>query len=330
MSVYEDKYLDLISKYLSGNISPEETDDLLSWLEEDPARMSLLQSMQSAWDKSGEYRIPEFETDPAWKRVSQRLRFDERPAAKVRSIRRQLMVAASLALLVMFTWLAYDRFLVTEVLAYQTGAGQRKEIILPDGSHVFLNEKSSISLDERLAENAERRVTLKGEAFFKVRRNPEKPFIVESKGTETRVLGTSFNVRAYSAEPETRVSVLTGKVRFSSVLQKTHVLLTPGMSGIYAQKERRLRAGYYTTSNFLFWKDRKLEFNNERLEDVLKEVAADYHVKFQIADASLKEKRLTCSFDHSSLNQINAVLESLLGLNIQSTDSSLFVVRKLN
>jgi ferric-dicitrate binding protein FerR (iron transport regulator) len=109
-----------------------------------------------------------------------------------------------------------------------TGRGESYSVVLADGTKVWLNAASSVHYPLNFPGN-ERMVNVEGEAYFKVAKNPEKPFIVRVNGMEIKVLGSVFNVKAYKEENKTITTLLEGKVQLTK--EKDKVFLAPGEQG---------------------------------------------------------------------------------------------------
>ncbi|HYH56273.1 MAG TPA: FecR domain-containing protein, partial [Anseongella sp.] len=252
MELYEGKYGELLRKHLSGDIPEKEQAELFRWLEEDPARQALLKDLERIWERSEEYETPVFNVHTAWAKMQERITAPPEQASG-KWYRKPLMAAASAVLLVLAAALFY--FLLrpgySEVLV-RTRQGETKEVFLPDGSAVSLNGNSLLSYDRRMNQKRERRVRLEGEALFEVAENAEKPFIVGVNETETRVLGTSFNILSGPGRESVKVSLLSGKVEFSVPgSRKDPVVLTPGYEVIYNEKDESLIRQRYGNGNFL-------------------------------------------------------------------------------
>jgi ferric-dicitrate binding protein FerR (iron transport regulator) len=226
------KYLDLIAKYLSGNITVPEKQELFAWLESDEANEKFFDQMIQLWGISAEYEEEPFEADvsAAWDRLENRLPDTRKiapapanedpisgegnPSGKVIRLSNQrnwLRYAAVILLLISIGgWWYYDP-LEWRAVAVVTGEGEGgRLIILPDSSKVWLNENTILSYRTPFWK---RQVELQGEAFFEVTHDGIRSFSVLSDEAKTTVLGTSFNVRAYPEEAEVEVTVKTGKVR---------------------------------------------------------------------------------------------------------------------
>lgn len=321
----EDKYWLLMSRYLTNEITLEETDELLMWIDEDPKRIELLQQLQDDWGKSDVYGEAEeaFDTHVAWQKVSARIdQAIEKPKSKVRYLY-WAKIAALFLIVFNFGWFGFRYYNNHQVVEIKNQLAIAKEVVLPDGSQVWLNSGSKLSYQKGFVYFDERAVNLDGEAFFEVKPNPEKPFIIETQGTETRVLGTSFNVKSF--EGEVAVSVFTGKVSFKALKTSSELLLLPGEEGVFS-KNQGLRKIYYEDQNFMFWKDQKLDFSNERLEDVLSVIASVYGVTFEVLNPELKRKQLTTSFHKLPFVEVKTILEMILDTEIEKA-GDVYVVK---
>ena len=326
----KERYWELISKYLSGNITLPEVEELMQWVDKDNEHADMFKELQQVWEKSQTYG-QDFDPDTtlAWDNVQQRLKKNKiksMPAVKVRSINRYWQVAAAIAFLCVMGVFFY-KIIKDQTIEIATIKGEHKEVVLPDGSKVWLNEQSFLAYAADFNKKAERNVELKGEAFFEVTKNPKKPFIIAAGETQTQVLGTSFNVKS-SSEGKVTVAVFTGKVSFKPINDpKQELILLPGDEGNY--KENGLIAkSHYTNTNFMFWKNKKLEFNNIPLKDVLKDIENHYKVKFILKDQDLASRKITSYFDGDSLDQVNALLEDLLEVRITKTNNSYLIQPK--
>jgi ferric-dicitrate binding protein FerR (iron transport regulator) len=188
-----------------------------------------------------------------------------------------------------------------EQIAITTQARESKQVNLPDGTHVWMNENSSISYPIDFNTDSIRMVQLSGEAFFEVTHHPERPFVVGGGGYNTRVLGTSFNVRL--TEQESSVVVVTGKVRFSyreSGRTKSSVVLEKGDQAI-ANQDHELVLSQGINKNKLAWRTGVLEFKNEKLADVIQVLSSYYRVPIQRNINKPHEHLFTGTMEHVSV-----------------------------
>ena len=156
-------------------------------------------------------------------------------------------VAASLLILVGLGSAVYlesktqpEQELAQSIITKTTEWGQRSDIVLSDGTQITLNAGSSIEFPESFEGAPVREVTLNGEAFFEVAKNPNKPFLIKTEGVTTKVLGTSFNVNSYAFNDHISVTVKTGKVQVQSTSkngQVNTVYLLPNEKAEYSREK---------------------------------------------------------------------------------------------
>lgn len=161
--------------------------------------------------------------------------------------------------------------------------GKMYLIELPDGTKVWLNSKSSLKYPVEFVDN-NRMVTLEGEAYFEVTKNPHRPFIVETKSGNVTVLGTHFNVNAYSEDQNFETTLVEGKVKVSDIAdskENESVILRPGQQA--RAKNESLKVVEVDPSIYTAWKDGKFYFENEDLKDILTKMSRwyDFNVKFE-------------------------------------------------
>lgn len=163
-------------------------------------------------------------------------------------------------------------------LAYntlRTPRGGQYQLILPDGSKVWLNAASTITYPTAFEGN-ERKITIDGEAYLEVAHDASKPFKVQANNTEVVVLGTHFNVHAYNDEPVIRTTLVQGKVK---VIKNTAaVILQPGEQAVLNAHSSLSIDHSPDIEEVLAWKNGLFRFNNADIETVMKQVERWYDV----------------------------------------------------
>ena len=216
-------------------------------------------------------------------------------------------IAAAVAAIVTVAWVLFS--LQSEVedgvtmLTYETRAGQKSTITLADGSTVRLNSQSKLSYPETFRHDA-REVRLEGEAFFEVKKNKRKPFIVKSGNVVTTVLGTSFNVNSYPAG-KVAVTVATGKVKVAfdtSTPQENSVLLTPNQQAI--ANNNSIEKNNVTPGQYLAWIDNKLLFEEAPISEVVQILERWYGTHITLKNEKIGHCLLSAEFKNKSLAEI--------------------------
>jgi len=153
--------------------------------------------------------------------------------------------------------------------------GGQYQLLLPDGSKVWLNAASSISFPAAFT-GKERNVKLTGEAYFEVAHNKDMPFIVTVNQMKVQVLGTHFNIMAYDDEGSFRTTLLEGSVRLSNGTSQT--LLKPGQQGILNRGMGQLAVANVNTADAVAWKNGYFIFDHEDIKQVMRKISRWYDV----------------------------------------------------
>lgn len=181
------------------------------------------------------------------------------------------------------------------------------QLVLADGSKVYLNSESRLRFPTRF-EGKERRVYLEGEGYFEVTKDSAKPFIVEARGLDVRVLGTSFNVNAYVSERAIRTTLVSGKVRVGDRLTGKGEVISPGQQvewkdGVFTTKE--VDISIYTA-----WIDGKFYFEGATLEEIAAQLERWYDIDFFFTSEKLKHFAFAGVINKEySANKIFSIIE---------------------
>lgn len=303
---------DLIGKYLSGELSAREEGELMAWVEASAQNREVFEEMVQLWSLSETSPEPAFPVNlpKAWAALDSRIELGEttlvaepvvstaKPAPqvlsqpKVRSLNWAWSAAAAVAVLVVAAWWVFLRDTTPQTLAFSTPDNQSRSITLPDQSQIELNENSTLSYT---FDGNTRKVVLSGEAFFDVEKDSEHPFVIETGEVQTRVLGTSFNIRAYPDEAKVKVSVKTGRVEVRKVektpQKETPVLvLLPGNTGVYANESATLeKAQDVATEDVDAWQQGTVTFpNGTALSEVIPVIEKLYNIKIKADETTRK------------------------------------------
>ena len=216
----------LISGFLSKSATPEEQELLLKWIESDANNLKYYQQLYSMWLCSAQLHHPDpAQEEGALKRLHKKVfelsvadkRLQEKKAQKSIFSRSIFKYAVAIAGLIIATY-SITHYTIKEQyealvneMTYEAHYGSRAFATLPDGSKVWLNSGSKLSVLEGFNID-ERIVQLSGEAYFKVATNPEKPFVVKVDELTIRATGTAFNVKAYPEEEQITTTLVEGTV----------------------------------------------------------------------------------------------------------------------
>ena len=200
-----------------------------------------------------------------------------------------------------------------------TNKGTKGEVILPDSSVVKLNSDSRIVFPNKF-HGSTREVFVTGEAFFKVKSNPDTPMVVNtSKGLMVKVRGTEFNLRAYENESITRTTLYSGKVDIlAKKAEGNHVViaeLNPNESYVTRTKEKSLKVLNADTVKISAWCKGLLVFDNSPMDDVIKELERWHGARVTVKNENIFKYCFTAKFKQESLVQVLESIKFCTGIN---------------
>ncbi|MCE6991113.1 FecR family protein [Dyadobacter sp. CY323] len=176
---------------------------------------------------------------------------------------------------------------------------------LPDGSQAWLNAGSTLRYPERFDD--QRKVELRGEAFFDIKPDPETPFLVAARGVTTRVLGTAFNVKSFDDEILTAVSVVRGKVQVNEGDVPLGVLKPNDQISFDHYSEKAVRS-QFNSAALLSWRDGRFSFAAQTLPEIAGTLERWYDVKIAFQNNDIEKCRYTAVLDG------NTPLKEVLGI----------------
>ncbi len=180
---------------------------------------------------------------------------------------------------------------------------------LSDGTTIWMNSESKLKYPVKFIGN-KRKVYLEGEAYFKVAHNKEKPFLIDVNGSEVKVLGTSFNLRAYENESNIVATLIEGKISLSTSIdnKSASLILNPGEQGkVYSNGE--ISKKKVDVRLFTSWKDGRIVFKNQTLGDIMNSIYRWYDIEVFYMNPSLKDIEYTGNIKR--YNDFNDVIELL-------------------
>ena len=276
-------------RYIEGNADAKEKKHIILWLNEKPEHVQEYLKQRKLYDlqiwntekiSSNNLSTPE----TAKKHVSRRIYTDI------------LKIAASLIIGILGTVLFFSREAPDEELmthAITVPASQRAELLLSDGTKVWLNSGTTLTYPEKFSKNA-REVILDGEGYFKVKENKEKPFTVKTPQHDLLVLGTEFNVKAYSKSNKFEASLLSGSIEIIPMFGGEHLIMVPD-EHISLHNDKLVR-GTISDMNYFKWREGLLCFEKESISDLFTKLELYYDVEITVKKESLLAYSYTGKF----------------------------------
>lgn len=212
--------------------------------------------------------------------------------------------------------------------------GKRSELILEDGTKVWLNAGSRFAFPTKF-EQTERIVYLQGEAYFEVSHSEQRAFFVNANELEVKVLGTRFNVAAYSSEAQIETVLLEGKVSISEIgslgFLKKEILLKPNQRATYNRTEKTTMVVNEPNADVLIsWVNGWFSFSQQSLVDVLQKLERYYNVKFSFDAGFHSDELITGKLDmKDSLNEVLAFLSDLAKTEFRIQNNVVFVEKRI-
>jgi Fe2+-dicitrate sensor, membrane component len=282
----------LILRFINNECTVEEVQKLIAWRQASYANETTYQELLKTWrivdSSTPEVVIPN--KQKVWNNIQSQIEnseeeFDSSTTYSRKSIYTIASFAASVALIIgiaLTFLLVYKAPAPVSLTRFETQKGDKSQMILPDGTKVWLNSGSQLTY--RSDYNREvRTVLLSGEAFFDVVKNPDRPFIVKSGGIDVKVLGTAFDVCAYPEDNNIAVSLLRGKVSIeSSADQNRLALLYPNEKAVINKANMLCNVTPCDASTESIWLNHKLRFEGTKPDTLFKQLNRWYGVNFAI------------------------------------------------
>ena len=285
--------IELLHRLIAGTTTEEENRQLMEWFRQCASKEEFFILFETAWKESPD-EMPRDVQERMYRRLSRELDEKKTKTILLRSrfswkVWPQIAVACIIIVLGLVNYRMSDKQkqLSTQNFMVLAEKGQRAFITLPDSTKVWLNSDTKISYPADYGLK-ERNVTLVGEAYFEVAKNPDKRFIVEAKGMQVEALGTSFNVNAYQNDNKIIASLFSGSVRVS---YDRHVAILKPHESVKVDLLNRSFSRYKDESmqNIALWRKNEITFDGESLEEITHIMSRLYNTTICIEDESLKK-----------------------------------------
>jgi transmembrane sensor len=339
-----DRFLLLLTRKLAGEATPEELEELNALVAAEPRLKAEVDMYARFWAEQQQAQLVNKEL--AWQKILQQIDNDPskeaeetvQPAVVFPLWKKTLRVAAGIALVALLGIGTYqfigpksaDEVIAGNLVQKQNAKGVKSTIELTDGSKIWLNADSKVQYPASFNGNT-REVYLNGEAFFDIARNPDKPFIIHLSNGTVRVLGTSFNIKAYDNEPVVETSVATGKVAFIPKLKNREkadtVFLTPNNKVVYRINDEKVTTLATVSAEDKGWTEGKMVFRSTLFRDIAKELERNFGKRVIFKDAEVGNFRLTGSFQNDSLADILFYLARSKPFTYTITDEEIAISR---
>ena len=338
----------LIARYLAGDTSKDENEQLLAFVKAKPENRELFRKMKDNYLLSGVINKEAYHKDKSWLRLEQSVNTSSKRKTVVFFSNKLIQLAAIIVVafisgfLLNYILSPNDNFVPNPVCEISAAKGARTFAVLSDSTKVWLNGGSKLKLAEDFNKGS-RDVYLDGEAFFDVSKSKDKYFNVFSSNIFIRVLGTQFNVKSYESDDVIETTLKEGKINIYEIGKEENrqiVTLSPNQKVTYikgtgkisseslkreyqktVEKEEEVRyqesnyiiARKVNTADYSSWKDGKLIFRKDRLEDIALSLERHFNVNISFEDEKAKNVMINANFKNETIEQV------LYALSLTST-----------
>jgi ferric-dicitrate binding protein FerR (iron transport regulator) len=323
----------IITKFLNQTASPEETRQVLAWLEKPEARKAFEEHIRNTWDNSSIVEEDKTDYDKLLQRIHSRTSITSTPTqSKGVFWYKTFKVAASIVLLIGSIIFLKKGIEFKEphlaspkkVIARKTGIGEKLTMNLPDGTSIVLNANSSIIFSSGYGDE-NRLVELVGEGYFEIAKDSLRPFLVKTEGMVTTALGTAFNTIA--RDGFYAVALTEGKVAIETGDEK--LKLNPGQMMVLDKRDSLsgVEVRLFETDKVIGWKEGMLRFERVQLKKILEDLANWYGVELEIEAGINVNKRVIGTFRNKNLSDVLTGLGFSMGFQFE-IDKNRVLIKK--
>lgn len=326
-----------IINYLNGTASEEEEQRLLNWIHESDDNHTYFLEIKKLWSTCGYTPSHESKSTEAFIKFKTAVLASGKAKTKIkkRIFFTTIKYAAAITTLAIFSLSAYylgtlkqpviTRETISVVHMNQVMINaNKKSFSLPDGTRVWLNRDSKLSYPDTFASES-RIVQLEGEAYFEVSHQEDKPFFVETADMQVKVLGTHFDINAYSKKEKTETVLVSGKVEVSVKGHTDPVTLMPDQMIALDKQNNTYHLEKVDASEYIIWKNNKLIMNNETLETIFRKLQRWYGVDISYTRNIPLTSRFSITITDESKEEIFRLLAMITPIKYKIKDDRITV-----
>lgn len=304
-----------IVHFITNQCSEKEILELNNWAENEPQEFNHHAELYHIYMMAKATTISEDDVDSAFRRLQERINSEPIEIEMRRPWWQSRHIAASIIFFLSFfctalgwQWWSNRAVNEPEMVSVCTNATDVKNVILPDGTSVWLNNNSELSYPKEFT-NIAREVRLKGEGYFNVVRKPHLPFIVHNEDQDIRVLGTVFYVSNSPAKHEYIVSLIKGSVEVNNNISNDRVILLPGQRAIANDQDGEISIDEIPVTNDQLWHHKVLSFKQSTISNIMATLEKIYGIDIKVK--ALRHKNSTYSGEIAPKQDIEGTLKLL-------------------
>lgn len=296
---------ELLLNYVLGRLSLEERQQVEAWYEASAENQRLLDNFYDVYTlERAIVSRDSVDVDCAFRKCLERIQENQR--RKTFQIRRKntwkivrrvvASAAAIVAIVLCGNWGVDFVEKLQQPFIVRTAVGEKVQVELPDGSHVWLNSCSEIAYSRRIFDR-ERNVAIKGEGYFEVAKMEGVPFVVNCDQLNIKVLGTKFNVKANENDDLLVTTLMEGSIRVSSPLMKSQLKMKPNEQLVMNKRTREISLYLADKSREAnSWMNGRFFFFKARFEEIANSLERNFNIKIEFEDDAIRNKRFIGDF----------------------------------
>lgn len=324
---------DIINKYLTEQCSEEELIEVNAWMKESEENARRLFRLEAVYHlgKFNPY-ADERRMARAEKQLCKKLNEEKEKQKKTEQRHRWMRYAAAIvAILVIGGGAGYwiDRNEADREMMIAAGnEGSVKEVVLPDGTKVWLNHRATLKYPREFSEE-ERKVYLEGEAYFEVTKNRRKPFIVASDAMRVRVLGTRFNLKCDKRCRIAEATLIEGEIEVKGNKEEGQIILAPGQRAELNRNNGRMTVKQVDAGMDAVWHDNLIPFMKADIFTITKALERFYEVRIILSPDIRADKTYSGVLKlKSSIESVLKSLQNSIPINYKIVGSNIFISPK--
>lgn len=353
-----DDVRNLLLKYIAGETTVSESEQVESWLADDPNVFNEFEQLWDLWYVVGTAtNVFRFNVDKGWEGLAQKRLKQKEIKADGKRLKKSLIWGGCIAatILIILGWLfvpkneliragtthtdqvgtmyhgqlkPFKDSVSRKDVIVKTAPGERRKVKLPDGSLIWLNG-SSVARYSFNKENNTRTLALRGQAFFDIHHDASRPFIVKTKHASINVLGTRFDVAAYPDDDVTEAVLTGGSIQFITEANRKKIIkhIDPGQKISLNTLSGELKVTEVDTAFYASWKEGKIIFRNETFLEVARAMEHKYDVAIVFKNKSLMGKRLNGYLQKESLEEALQALKLTLQFQYSIDNNKVIISR---
>lgn len=321
----ENYYIELFEKYLCDEASPQEKEELQSYL-------SSNKRIDSFFEDGLSSAYPEMD-EQVRKRMFKNIRENiicKKPKLTIQENKRKILQWAAILILPIITALSVYYFTQNSSANFHpvtitAQKGEKAEAVLPDGTRVWINSESAITYDTNF-NRKKRSVYLEGEAYFEVAKDKKRSFIVQTQSMDVQALGTSFNIRSYNTDSHVYAILIDGIVKISASAQE--LILNVNQRAIFDKATKKLTVDLVDAANFIEWKKGNIYFSNQTFNEIAQTLSRIYNVEIQFASDQLRLMRFSGTLGSNGIKNALDILSLTSPMYYDVEDTTIILYHK--